>query len=198
MSRLVLSLLSLAAVRGFTPAKTPFALGRAGVLYFEGVGNDEVYAAASACLDEECSVDTADSRVRRATSPAPNRAPVDIASVRAGRHSPREAPDSGAGAREDRPHRRLRARRDAHGRAQDDLGPRGPERPQPLHPRDQGRLRREAQGALRDEPRGLSGLRSAVEPRPAPPRLRPPGRYGPAPPRLRPPEHTRATPRKPP
>ena len=159
MSRLVLSLLSLAAVQAFTPAKTPFALGRAGVLYFEGVGNDEVYAAASACLDEECSVDTADSRVRRATSPAPNRAPVDIASVRAGRHSPREAPDSGAGAREDRPHRRLRARRDAHGRAQDDLGPRGPERPQPLHPRDQGRLRREAQGALRDESYGLSGLR---------------------------------------
>ena len=74
MSRLVLSLLSLAAVHGFTPAKTPFALGRAGVLYFEGVGNDEVYAAASACLDEECSVDTADSRVRRATSPAPTRA----------------------------------------------------------------------------------------------------------------------------
>ena len=58
MSRLVLSLLSLAAVHGFAPAKTPFALGRAGVRY-AGVGDDEIYAAASACLDEECSVDTA-------------------------------------------------------------------------------------------------------------------------------------------
>jgi hypothetical protein len=77
MSRLVLSLLSLAAVHGFAPAKTPFALGRAGVRY-AGVGDDEIFAAASACLDEECSVDTARtpaSAARRRTPTSRGRGP---------------------------------------------------------------------------------------------------------------------------
>ena len=124
MSRQLLSLLSLAAVHGFAPARTPFALGRAGVRY-AGVGDDEIFAAASACLDEECSVDTARtpaSAARRRTPTsrgrdlaARRRAPVDRASAdgntRAGRRVARGAPDPGAGARDDRRRRAARPRR---------------------------------------------------------------------------------------
>ena len=86
MSRLVLSLLSLAAVHGFAPAKTPFALGRAGVRY-AGVGDDEIFAAASACLDEECIAwSTAKSITATGTVATPHSACENIHDVARGNH----------------------------------------------------------------------------------------------------------------
>ena len=61
---------ALNTTEAFNPAPgARFSLDRT-VLNFEGVGNSEIYSAASACLEEECSVDTVDMLVaQRAAEP---------------------------------------------------------------------------------------------------------------------------------
>ena len=62
---------ALNTTEAFNPAPgSRFSLGRT-VLNFEGVGNSEIYSAASACLEEECSVDTVDMLVAQRAAEFP-------------------------------------------------------------------------------------------------------------------------------